>query len=200
MAGVGRGDAEAAGWVNEEEVRGEGVLACVLSVSSGTPGLGRGLWVGVKQRTPAAARPSSFAGSTGLAGEDVLRSGPNPRALESSPSPSPFPGCSSVGHRPPGCSFSLSLTDPPRSPSPPSLWGSLFSPFFFYYLIFVFWFFFFSQRASVTNANTCRSRRVKPCRISVASATLPRSNPVVIPLSAHPCRLWLLFKGSKWDR
>lgn len=82
-------------------------------------------------------------------------------------------------------------------PSPPNRWAPFFPPLSF---PISFFFYFFFPRASVTNANTCRSRGVKPCRISVASATLPRSNPVVIPLPAHPRRLCPLFKGSKWDR
>lgn len=163
------------------------------SVSSKAPALSRGLWVVGKQPlTPGSLQP--FAGSGGFAGEDVLCSGPH----VPSPSPSLFPGCSSFSRSPPGCSFYPSAASQPHHAHPllPAFWGPFFPPFFIFYLVFCFFF----CRASVTNANTCRSRQVKACRISVASATLPRSNPVVIPLSAHPRRLWLLFKGSKWDR
>lgn len=110
---------------------------------------------------------------------------PQPHNLSPVAPPSPRP--------PEAAPFSFRLRSHPHLPS---FWALFVFPFF----SLSFFYFFFFYRASVTNANTCRSQRVKPCRISVASATLPRSNPVVIPLPAHPRRLWLLFKGSKWDR
>lgn len=109
---------------------------------------------------------------------------------ESSSCPSPCPGCSSFEPQTPNCSFCLWAA---LQPHLAAFWASfsLLSSFIRA--------FFFSLRASVTNANTCCSRRVKPRRINVASTTLPCSNPVVIPLPAHPHWLCLLFKGSKWD-
>lgn len=109
--------------------RGSDLCFSCGSISSKGPALSRGLWVSGKQLlAPGYLQP--FAGSKGrFSGEDALHSGPHVPF----PSPSPFPGCSSFGHSPPGCSFYPSAASQPHRTRPllPAFWGPFFSPLFF---------------------------------------------------------------------